>query len=29
MKNQNMVIRPFDAAVYTEKLSDIWLDASL
>ena len=29
MKNQDMVIRPFDAAVDTEKLSDIWLDASL
>lgn len=29
MKNQNVVIRPFDAAADTEKLSCIWLDASL
>jgi ribosomal protein S18 acetylase RimI-like enzyme len=29
MKNQNVVIRPFDAATDIEKLSDIWIDASL
>jgi len=29
MKNQNIVIRPFDAVTDTEKLSDIWLEASL
>lgn len=29
MKNQNVVIRPFDAATDIEKLSGIWLDASL
>jgi putative acetyltransferase len=29
MKNQNVVIRPFEAATDTEKLSGIWLDASL
>lgn len=29
MKYQNVVIRPFDAAVDIEKLSRLWLDASL
>lgn len=29
MKNQDVVIRPFDAAADTEKLSSIWLAASL
>jgi hypothetical protein len=29
MKNQNVVIRPFDAATDIRKLSGIWLDASL
>lgn len=29
MKNQDVVIRPFDAAADTEKLSGLWLDASL
>lgn len=29
MRNQNVVIRPFDAASDSERLSGIWLDASL
>jgi len=29
MENQDVIIRPFDAAADTEKLSGIWLDASL
>jgi len=29
MENQDVVIRPFDAATDIEKLSGIWLDASL
>ncbi len=29
MKNQNIVIRPFDRAADTEKLSNIWFAASL
>ncbi|MEG3662776.1 GNAT family N-acetyltransferase [Celeribacter halophilus] len=29
MKNQYLVIRPFDGAADTEKLSNIWFDASM
>ncbi|WP_306006988.1 GNAT family N-acetyltransferase [Aquicoccus porphyridii] len=29
MENQNLEIRPFDAAADTKRLSDIWFDASM